>query len=80
MCPVCGYRGLEEPAYDEFNCSSYEICPSCGTQFGYSDAGFSHEHLRYRWIENGCEWFSSSYSKPEGWSAKIQLEEANFIS
>jgi predicted RNA-binding Zn-ribbon protein involved in translation (DUF1610 family) len=37
-CPVCGFQGLSEPAYDEHYCTFFEICPSCGTEFGYDDA------------------------------------------
>ncbi len=40
MCPVCGYKNLYEPAYQptpKGNLGSYEICPSCGFQFGVTD-------------------------------------------
>jgi hypothetical protein len=34
-CPVCGLDGLQEPGDAEF--ASFEICPCCGTEFGYDD-------------------------------------------
>ena len=31
ICPVCGYKGLDEPAYDEnYLEDSYDICSCCG--------------------------------------------------
>jgi hypothetical protein len=35
LCPVCEYAGLHEPPYDESGWGSFEICPQCGTEFGY---------------------------------------------
>jgi hypothetical protein len=31
---VCGYDGLDEPAFDDVGAPSYDICDCCGTQFG----------------------------------------------
>lgn len=43
ICPVYGYPDSESPAYDAASGSWYqEICPSCGTQFGYDDARQGH--------------------------------------
>ena len=78
MCPVCGYFGLTEPAYDEQGCSSFEICPCCGSEFGYDDATLSHEHLRENWVKNGALWWSSSVLPPVGWDPIQQLSRANF--
>jgi rubredoxin len=36
MCLVCGYPYLTKPYGDYFQ-PSYEICPSCGYQYGYDD-------------------------------------------
>jgi rubredoxin len=36
LCPVCGYPELSEPPWNNESPSD-EICPSCGTQFGYDD-------------------------------------------
>lgn len=35
-CPVCDYDKLDEPPYDETGFGSFDICPQCGTEFGYS--------------------------------------------
>ena len=37
ICPICGYDGLDEPAYDETNNfdPSFEICPNCNCEFGF---------------------------------------------
>ena len=37
ICPVCGYDGLDEPAFDERGVGSDGICPCCGFQFGLDD-------------------------------------------
>jgi len=74
LCPVCGYDALEEPAYDQDGCSSFEICPSCGTQFGYDDSSAAHAKLREEWINAGMKWWSTAHPAPIGWSAVRQLE------
>jgi len=42
-CPVCGYNDPALPPFGEE--WRDEICPSCGSQFGYDDANTSHEDL-----------------------------------
>jgi hypothetical protein len=66
MCPVCGYA-MQDPPRD------YNICPSCGTEFGVSDANSSIEALRLAWIATGAHWWSTTEPKPENWNAAIQL-------
>jgi len=73
ICPVCGYAGLEEPSHDSFGYGSQDICPSCGTQFGYHDATTPHEVLRKSWIEGGCIWWSQSDERPNDWNPEFQL-------
>lgn len=65
-CPVCGY-GLSKPATD------FTICPSCGVEFGYSDAGISHSELRKEWISFGAPWSSRVEPRPIGWNPWDQL-------
>lgn len=80
VCPVCGYDFLREPPWDN-DAPSDEICPSCGTQFGYDDAAggradqrqVRHRELRARWKSSGCRWFSSSRPPPDGWNPMQQL-------
>ena len=76
VCPVCGFRGLSEPAYDEHGGASFEICPCCGTEFGYDDAGRSHYELRLRWIAAGSPWSDRDISPPADWNALRQMQEA----
>jgi len=80
LCPVCGYRGLTESHWIGGSASD-EICPCCGTHFGYDDAAGGdpvqrkqrHIHLREAWKASGCPWFSSRPA-PHGWDAETQLE------
>lgn len=72
ICPVCGFPNLHEPAY-EGTSPSFEICPSCGTEFGYQDATTSHEQLRSIWISDGCKWWSKDQRPPTLWNPQEQL-------
>ncbi len=72
-CPVCGYNGLHEPAYDRHGYASFEICPCCGIEFGYEDARRSHESLRDKWIARGMPWWSDVRKPPAGWDPVQQL-------
>ena len=73
QCPVCGYNQLEDPpAYDE-------ICPSCGTQFGYHDHRRTHKELRLLWIRRGAIWHSKVDAIPIKWNPIRQLRLAGFL-
>jgi hypothetical protein len=82
ICPVCGYDGLDERPWEDGG-GSDEICPSCGTQFGYQDSlaheGLDarltiHARLRAAWIEGGMTWhFASIETPPEGWDPQDLL-------
>lgn len=78
MCPVCGYFGLDEPAYDKNGLWSFEICICCGVQYGYTDCNTSHAELRARWIANGMKWHSRVFAPPENWDPVEQLRRAGF--
>jgi len=71
-CPICGY--LMNAAARDFN-----ICPCCGTEFGYDDRRRSHVELRNRWISNGARWFSRATAPPVRWSAWAQLIDAGYV-
>src|ERR1700720_53818 len=73
VCPVCGY-GMRYPARD------FHICPSCGTEFGYDDAGRTHEELRDVWLRNGPRWWSPVDPQPPNWDPYRQLESLFFSS
>lgn len=62
-CPVCGYDALELPYTEDGN-----ICPSCGTEFGYDDLLNSREDLRRHWIQVGAEWWDATLPQPLDWS------------
>jgi len=77
-CPVCRWPGLMEQAWSPSS-PSHEICPSCGTEFGYDDAiGFTdsealsrrHEELRKTWIDGERTWWSQSRQPPVAWDPR----------
>ena len=77
-CPVCGYVGLEEPPRSATTGGgSYEICPSCGFEFGVTDddQGYSYEAWREMWIASGMKWSSVGQPAPGGWDPRDALRE-----
>ncbi len=81
LCPVCGFPGLREAPWKN-GTPSDEICPSCGTHFGYDDVAagdlvrreLTYQDLRQAWQSTGCRWFSKGRPPPEGWDPQGQLE------
>jgi hypothetical protein len=79
-CPVCGYD-LEFKPWDG-DSPSDEICPSCGIQFGYHDAGpdgeitraETYEEWRAAWIASGMVWHQGWSDPPPGWDPRQQLK------
>jgi|SRR5215213_2115739 len=69
-CPVCGYDNLEDAP------ANFEICPSCGTEFGYNDITVSHQFLGEQWIKRGMHWHSRVTPRPIGWDPIKQLKRA----
>jgi hypothetical protein len=76
-CPVCGYPALREPPRAPSGGGSYEICPSCGFQFGVDDddKGITYEDARKRWVTAGHRWQSRGMPAPGGWDAVKQLQK-----
>jgi ribosomal protein L37E len=74
-CAVCGYPALEEEPRPPSGGGSYEICPSCGFQFGVTDDDeqISYEAWRARWIRDGCPWSGIGIRPPDGWSPHEQM-------
>lgn len=74
ICPTCGYPNLERPAWNPDNgVPSFDICPSCGCEFGYDDATLkAREKYREKWIRNGALWYKPDL-KPKGWNLQQQL-------
>jgi hypothetical protein len=67
-CPVFGYPSLTESARSpRSGRGSYEICPSCGFQFGVTDddLGYTYEEWRTKWIAEGASWSSDNPSPAE---------------
>jgi hypothetical protein len=66
LCLVCGYE-MDDPPRD------YNVCPSCGTEYGVNDVNASYEQLRQAWIATGPAWWSKTDPQPENWSPSRQL-------
>jgi hypothetical protein len=76
VCPVCGFPDLVEPPRDANGAASYEICWSCGFEFGVTDddQGFTYDLWRSRWIGLGMPWDSIALRPPPlGWDPEAQL-------
>jgi hypothetical protein len=71
-CPVCAYGRMEDAPCD------YNICPCCGTEFGYDDASRSHIELRETWLRGGGRWFSHFTEPPPLWNPVSQLAAADY--
>ena len=74
-CPVCGWPELREPPRGKSGGGSYEICPSCGFEFGVSDDDRGHTHAawRERWQDGGMKWAGKGRPAPQGWNPAHQL-------
>lgn len=72
-CPVCGWSDLTEPPRSPSGGGSYEICWSCGFEYGVTDddLGHSYEQWREQWIKKGMRWDEGE--PPEGWDPEEQL-------
>ncbi len=60
-CPVCSFP-MDDPASD------WNICPSCGTEFGLHDVNSSVDALRKYWLDNGAKWWAKFEPKPDWWN------------
>ncbi len=69
ICLVCAYPGLAEPPRTKSGGGSYEICPSCGYQFGVDDDDkeIPHATWRKKWQAAGSKWSSKSIPQPKNW-------------
>lgn len=67
VCPVCNFPNLEGPPYIDGE-ATFVICPSCGTEFGYSDVSKSFQQLREKWVSAGCPWWGGGQEKPKDWN------------
>ena len=79
ICPICGYKGLDEQAYydlSKFDGGSFEICECCRFQFGVDDdvemengefltAKDAHKIYRNIWLNLGSPVFMTEHYPPE---------------
>ena len=75
-CPACGYPGLDEPPRTAAGGGSYEICDSCGFEYGVTDddEGYTYAQWRDCWIAKGMPWESEGiHPRPDEWDPKAQL-------
>lgn len=74
-CPACGWPALREPPRSRSGGGSYEICPSCGFEFGVTDDDLQIAPKAWReaWVASGCRWNSRHRLPPAGWDPVAQL-------
>jgi hypothetical protein len=70
LCPVCGFL-LPYPPRD------FNICPSCGTEFGADTVEHTVSELQQAWINRGMGWTSAVIAKPEHYNPIEQLSVLN---
>jgi hypothetical protein len=73
VCLVCGYSELTKP-YGDYLRPSYEICPTCGYQYGYHDYFQTPINYRKRWIDEGANWWAHGGPIESNWNARQQLK------
>jgi hypothetical protein len=77
MCPVCGYPHLTEQPRRPSGAGSRELCPSCGSRFGFDpddDYHALYDEWRQRWIDRGKPWERPDYvNQPDNWRPHEQL-------
>jgi hypothetical protein len=77
ICPVCGFPELQESPRSNSGGGSYEICPSCGFEFGVTDddEGFTYRAWREKWVNQGMRWWAQSIrDAPTNWNPVEQLK------
>jgi hypothetical protein len=72
FCPVCGYEMAVPP-------KNYNICSSCGTEFGVHDVNASIAELREAWMKTGPKWWSKTAPQPEKWDPINQMASAGIL-
>ena len=71
-CPICGFDQMPYPPVPE------NICPCCGTEFGFDDYYHRPEELRRAWIQAKFPWFDDIIRPPVNWSPVLQLIKADY--
>lgn len=71
-CRVCGYELSFSPWGEDGESPTWDICPCCGTEFGYEDCTrASARKKREKWISSGKKWFKER-EKPTDWNYEEQ--------
>jgi hypothetical protein len=75
ICAVCGWRHLQQSQRAPSGGASYEICPACGFEPGFTDDDQGHtlESWREVWVKGGLAWFSKGKEKPADWNPISEL-------
>jgi hypothetical protein len=73
LCPVCGFQ-MDAPPSD------YNICSSCGTEFGHDYSAADIPALRAAWFANGPSWWSQHNPPPLDWSGMRQFVSAMMVN
>lgn len=72
-CRVCGLPQATPPWGADGRTPSFDICPCCGTEFGYEDTTTAAIlEQRRKWLASGAKWFSPK-QKPAIWNLHAQL-------
>jgi hypothetical protein len=77
--PLIGVEILKPPYEDVLRSPSYEVCPSCGFEFGNDDnpgtaPPVSFAKFRQQWIEAGRPLFADGRFMPEGATCPLHRE------
>lgn len=72
-CRVCGFLYDSPPWGDDGLTPSFEICPSCGVEFGYEDATpAAVRKYRAAWVAGGMKWHDRK-GPAAGWDPAAQM-------
>lgn len=76
VCPACGYPAMDEPAIGPvFGGWSFEYCPCCEFQFGFTEGNDGHCYGEWRdeWVRDGMQWRSQYPPQPPWFDPSFQV-------
>lgn len=72
-CLVCGAPTEDPPWGEDGRTPLFEICPSCGCEFGYEDSSVAGiNRLRAAWLASGGKWREPKF-KPADLEIEAQI-------
>lgn len=75
-CRICGYQPDHLPYGEDGLGASYEICSSCGNEFGLTDRYDDQiQDRRQLWLKSGPAWYSKLETCPTDWQPLTQLQQ-----